>query len=446
MDNQASLAQFDANTQGVDFVWVLFTSYIGTNLVRMVPVAEFKRLLEANQGISVPIQVLHLLPRDGFANGVASTGAFFLRPDVRSLVTPYLDSNKALAMARWVDKENVPIAECARSKLDTLTQLVEQKSNCSILIGFELEFCLLHQQTLPNGQVEYAPVNTRHSWSVIPQGREDEPLLTLLEEAALALQSLGIRLQQFHAELAPGQWEFVLPPDSPLKAVDALVLARQAIMKIANKHGYRATLHPRLSPQTPGTGSHVHVSLNPSPNQKEDLPTIESFFGGILEHFASIAAFTLPQEISYGRVQGGIGSGGDYVCWGWENKEAILRRISSTRFEVKMMDGLANPYLALCAMLAAGLDGLLQGSVLKAGPCLTAPNNMSVEEREALGVKDKMPAGLAESLEYLEANERLRGVLGDALVSTYLAVKRSELDVVQKMSPEEQRAWFVSTY
>lgn len=448
MDKQASLAQFDANTQGVDFVWVLFTTYIGTNLVRIVPVAEFKRLLERNQGISVPRSVLYLLPHDGFANGGAPTGAFFLQPDVRFLITPYLDSNKALAMSTWTDKENVPMAECARSKLDSLTQLVEEKSSCSVLVGFELEFCLLREKkTLPNGQVEYEKVNTNHSWCTIP--REDEPLLALLEEAALALQSVGIRLQQFHAELGPAQWEFILPPDSPLKAVDALVLARQVVMKIATRHGYRATLHPRLSPQAIGTGAHVHVSLNPNPSsnsEKEELPKVESFFAGLIDNFTSIAAFTLSQEISYDRVQGGIGSGGDYVCWGWENKEAILRRISSTRFEVKMMDGLANPYLGLCALLAAGLDGLFRGSALRAGPCPIAPNSMSEQERDALGIKDKMPGGLTESLECLEGNERLRDILSDALVSTYLTVKRCELEVVKQMTPEEQRAWFISTY
>ncbi|KAL2705845.1 hypothetical protein AAEP93_001095 [Penicillium crustosum] len=215
-------------------------------------------------------------------------------------------------------------------------------------------------------------------------------------------------------------------------------------MKVASKHGYRATLHPRLSPELPGTGAHVHISLN-SESEKVDLPTVESFFAGILDHFTSISAFTLPQEISYGRVVGGIGSGGDYVCWGWENRETILRRIASDRFEIKMMDGLANPYLGLCALLAAGLDGLLQGSLLSSGPCTIEPSKMSDQERATLGIKT-MPCELAQSLENLEANERLKQILSDSLVSTYLTVKRSELKVLQQMTPEDSRAWFISKY
>ncbi|KAJ5087830.1 hypothetical protein N7456_011446 [Penicillium angulare] len=431
---------FHAENQGVDFVWVFFTTYIGTNLVRIVPVPEFKRLLETNQGISIPKVILHVLPHDNVADGGTLTGSFLLQPDPRSL-SPSLDSNKAIVMCSWADKDKLPLGECARSKVDTLTHLIEKKSNCSLLVGFELEFCLLREGTLPNGKIEYETVNADHSWCSMT--REDEALLGILEEAVLALQNLGIMVQQFHAELAPGQWEFVLPPNSPLKALDTLVVARQALMKIASKHGYRATLHPRLSSELPGTGAHVHISLNSS---RVDLPTVESFFAGILENFTSIAAFTLPQETSYSRVVGGIGSGGDYVCWGWENRESILRRISSERFEIKMMDGLSNPYLGLCALLAAGLDGLLEGSILSAGPCPIESSKMSDKERAVLGIKSKMPSELTESLKNLEANGRLKKTLGDTLVSTYLTVKRGELKIVQQMTPEEERSWFISRF
>ncbi|CAG7945003.1 unnamed protein product [Penicillium nalgiovense] len=431
--------QFHAKNPDVDFVWVFFTTYIGTNLVRIIPVPEFKRLLEMDQGISVPKVILHVLPHDNVAEGGTLTGSFVLKPDPRWL-SPCINKNKAIVMSTWSHKENFPMGECARSMLDNLERLIEQKSNCSILVGFELEFCLLRQRTLDNGKVEYETVNADHSWCSMT--REDELLLGILEEAVLALQNVGIMVQQFHAELAPGQWEFVLPPDSPLRAVDALVIARQVVMKVANKHGYRATLYPRLSPEQPGTGAHVHISLN---SDKVNLPTVESFFAGILDHFTSISAFTLPQEISYGRVVGGIGSGGDYVCWGWENRETVLRRISSDRFEIKMMDGLANPYLGLCALLAGGLDGLVRGSSLSAGPCTIEPSNMSDQERAALGIKT-MPSDLAQSLKNLEANGHLKQILSDSLVSTYVTVKRSEIKVVQQMTPEERRAWFISKY
>ncbi|KAJ5913692.1 FluG family protein [Penicillium tannophilum] len=432
--------KFYADHKGVDFVWVLFTTYIGINLVRMVPMPAFKRLLETNQGISVPKVILHILPHDNVADGGTLTGSFFLQPDLRSC-SPLLDSNKAIVIASWTNGDKSPLAECARSKLEFLTNLIEERADCSVLVGFELEFSFLRERTLSDGKIEYVTTNVDHSWCSMT--REDESLLGVLEEAVLALQNIGIMVQQFHGELGPGQWEFALPPDSPLKAVDSLVIARQVVMKVATKHGYRATLYPRLSPEKPGTGAHVHISLN---SEKVEVPAVESFFAGILDHFTSIAAFTLPQEISYARVVAGIGSGGDYVCWGWENRETILRRISNERFEVKMMDGLANPYLGLCALLAAGLDGLNQGFLLTAGPCPIEPSNMCPEERTALGVKIKMPCKLIESLDSLEADKSLKQILGDNLVSTYLSVKRCELEVLQQMTPEEKRVWFISRF
>lgn len=443
MTNSTALAlwqQFHAKNQGVEFVWVFFTTYIGTNLVRIIPMPEFRRLLETNEGISVPKVILHVLPHDDVAEGGTLTGSFLLQPDPRSLF-PHIDSNKAIVMASWTDKEKMPMEECARSKLDTLTHLIEQKSGCSLLIGFELEFCLLRQRKMQNGHVEYEAASSDHAWCSMTH--EDELLLAILEDAVRTLRNCGIMVQQFHAELAPGQWEIVLPPDSPLKAVDSLVYARQIVMKVANKFGYRATLYPRLSPQQPGTGAHVHISLN---SEKEHLSTVEAFFAGILDHFTSISAFTLPQEISYSRVVGGIGSGGEYVSWGWENRETILRRISSDRFEIKMMDGLANPYLGLCSLLAAGLDGILQGSFLSAGPCPIEPNKMSDQERAALSINSKIPSHLSESLHNLEANKCLQEILSDAMVSTYLAVKKGELRLVQQMTPEEERAWFIGRY
>lgn len=401
---------------------------------------EFKRLLETNSGISVPKVILHVLPYDKVAEGGTLTGSFNLQPDPRSF-SPYLDSNKAVVFSTWVEKDKSPMGECARTKVDNLTNLIEKETGCSILVGFELEFCLLKQTPLPNGKVEYEQVDNDHQWCSMT--REDEMLLGILEESVLALQNVGIMVQQFHGESAPGQWEFVLPPDSPLRAIDSLVLARQLVMKVANKHGYRATLYPRLSPHEAGTGSHIHISLN---SENPNKPIIESFFAGILENFTSIAAFTLPQEMSYERVVGGIGSGGDYVSWGWENRETILRRISDEHFEIKMMDGLANPYLGTCALLAAGLDGLSQRSILSAGPCSVEPRQISDEERAALNITTKMPVALTESLANLEGNGRLREILGDSMVSKYLAIKRDELKLVQKMTPEEKRAWFVSRY
>jgi glutamine synthetase len=106
---------------------VLFTTYIGTNLVLIIPIPAFKRLLETNQGTSIPKVILHVL-HDNVADGGTLTGSFFLQPDARSF-SPFLDSNKAIVMASWTDQEKSPLGECARTKLDSLTHSIEENRN-----------------------------------------------------------------------------------------------------------------------------------------------------------------------------------------------------------------------------------------------------------------------------------------------------------------------------
>lgn len=180
---------------------------------------------------------------------------------------------------------------------------------------------------------------------------ETRSVVPLLEEIYETLASIGIHLEQIHAESSPGQFEFILPPDSPLSAVDTLIKTRQTITNVVEKHGLRATLYPRPHPMTAGTASHAHISISPATNE-------ESFLAGVLEHLPAVAAFTLSQDISYARVASGIWSGSEWVAWGTQNRETPLRKISPGHWEVKCLDGLANMYFAMAALLATGYLGV----------------------------------------------------------------------------------------
>lgn len=434
--------EFLAQNEEVKFVWIQFTTYIGTHLIRMLPISKFSDMVKHDQFVSVPNSTLHLLPHDHIAEGGTLTGSFYLKPDFGSLhLRPGSNGTRAVIVPWWVDKDGSPIGQCARSKLQNLTDQVREKTGFSILVGFEVEVILM-RRTTNDGQDRYEATNTEHSWCSMTSS--DEEFLDFLEEVVHTLKDIGIEIEQFHSEIAPSQWEFVLPPESPLKAVDCLIITRKTIVSIAEKYGFRATLHPRPIPDRAGTGAHVHISLNAEEGQ--NLRKSESFFAGILAQFPAIAAFALPHQISYARVAPGISSGGLFVAWGWDNRETILRRIQVNRFEVKMLDGLANPYLALCAMLAAGLDGMLTETPLTAGNCTEAPSSISECERAALGIHTMMPKTLEESLGALEMNVVLRRYLGDSMVSTYLAVKRGELLKMKAMTPLQVQNWLISNY
>jgi len=125
-------------------------------------------------------------------------------------------------------------------------------------------------------------------------------------------------------------------------------------MQIAAKNGLRATLHPQPFPGV-GTAAHAHISLV-SPDLEKQF-----FVGGVLKHLPAICAFSMPEAESYDRVKDDQWTGGTWVAWGTQNRETPLRRVENGRWEVRCVDGFANMYLAVGAVVAAGLLGLKEG-------------------------------------------------------------------------------------
>jgi len=122
----------------------------------------------------------------------------------------------------------------------------------------------------------------------------------------------------------------------------------------------------------------------------------------------------------------GVWSGGTYVSWGMENREAAVRLCGTPgnhRFEIRCVDGTANPYLYLASILAATIHGLDTGKTLSVSSSLDIAATLGKEKREELGIGERrLPLKLEEAREYLEQNQMLRNGLGDNFVTKYLAV------------------------
>ncbi|KAJ5414273.1 FluG family protein [Penicillium cosmopolitanum] len=451
-DPRISFQSFLYNHPNVEFIWLQFMSYTSNTLVRIVPIAKFKKMLQEDQWLALTRAVLHLLPGDRLAEGASPSGKFHLRPDFSTAYCQYGSSGtRAVVNVYSVDSKGEPLPECARSRLQELHQTLQYENDCSILIGFEVEVTFLKPKYEGNQIADYEPLNTPFQHSFTGMAPEDRPHIELIEAVARALKSVDIELEQFHAEAGPGQWEFVLPPFEPVTSIEILLRARETITLVAQSFGYRATVATQPFPQQPANGAHIHMSLNAmneattnananvnanrhqNQNQNHDssqtqtqtqTQKAESFFAGILHHFPAILAFALPNDMSYSRIASGTWSGGEYAAWGWENKEVALRRIENNRFEIKLVDGFANPYLVLCALLSAGIIGLRAGLALTGGPCVRAAAQLSADERCMIGLKDALPDHLDASLDALEEDGRIQYLLGQGMVSSYLAVKR----------------------
>ncbi|KAL2860555.1 hypothetical protein BJX68DRAFT_225578 [Aspergillus pseudodeflectus] len=432
------LQVFIRNNPDVKYIWMQFVDYTATVRLRMFPILEFVKIARRQRRIGICVAVLWMMQDDSVAGG-STTGQFYMIPDLSSLRRNVgLDSKSATVMTWWKTDDGEPLEECPRTTLQTITNKLRDEFDIKAVCGFEVEVVFLRPTTDPStGEEDWCATTTNHSWSQMT--RETRRMLPLLEEIAATLASIGIHLEQFHAESAPGQFEFILPPDSPVAAVDTLIKARQIITCVAEQHGLRATLHPRPYPSAAGTASHAHISISP--------PTKEaSFLAGVLHHYQSIVAFTLSGDASYDRVKSGIWSGSEWVAWGTQNREAPIRKISPGHFEIKSLDGLANMYLAMSAFLAAGYAGVKEDRPLTAKDCRHDAATLTDAERSALGITTKLPTTLSQSLDALASNQILQELLGPNLVRNYIMVKRAESEKLSTMDEKTRRKWLVERY
>jgi len=158
------------------------------------------------------------------------------------------------------------------------------------------------------------------------------------------------------------------------------------------------------------------------------MNSLESaFLAGLLNHLGSIALLCLPMTASYKRMMDGIWSGGTYVCWGTENKEAPVRLChagspSSRNFEFKTLDGTANPYLAIAAVLGAGIEGVVEGRKLEIADCEKGAALLGNEERAALGIKERLPLNWEEARTKFYNSSLVENLFGKEFKEKYLSV------------------------
>ncbi|KAJ5162208.1 hypothetical protein N7492_007600 [Penicillium capsulatum] len=412
----------------IQYVWMQWVDYTATLRVRMFPIDEFTRIARKQRRVGISLAVFWMLQDDSMTQDGSTTGQFYLEPDLTSLyrngAMPTPATPSATVMSFWRSETDEPLENCPRTALQTVVEQLHRNHQIDVLCGFEIEVVFLKptidQQT---GQItQYSPATTNHSWSQVTS--ETRRLVPLLEEVCRTLASMGIHLQQFHAESSPGQRPFA---------------ARQVVAAVAEQHGLRATLHPRPLPDGAGNAAHAHISINPSTQEG-------SFLAGILNHYPSILAFTLSQDASYQRVCSGMWTGSEWVAWGFQNRETPIRKISPGHWEVKSMDGLANPYLAMAALLAGGLIGLEARSPLTVQECTIDAATLTAPERSALGITTPLPKSLAASLAALDKDQALRSLLGPHLVQNYSAVKHAEMARLQAMPETERRMWLLERY
>ncbi len=254
-------------------------------------------------------------------------------------------------------------------------------------------------------------------------------------DMVLTLEDMGFVIESSHHEVAPAQHEIDFRYDEGLSTADNIMTFKLAVKTIAKRHGLHATFMPKPKYGENGSGMHINMSLFKDgkdifEDEKDALKLSREaywFIGGLLAHMKGLTAITNPLVNSYKRLVPGY-EAPVYIAWSATNRSPLIRipatRGQSTRIELRSPDSSANPYLALAACLAAGLDGI-EHQIMPPESVNCNILAMSEEERAKKGIEE-LPHSLIEAILALEEDECLKNALGDDTFTKYIAAKKDE--------------------
>lgn len=261
-------------------------------------------------------------------------------------------------------------------------------------------------------------------------------------EMTEVMEEIGVTIEMHHHEVATaGQAEIDMRFDSLTNMGDKVLKYKYVVKNVARKYGKTATFMPKPMFGDNGSGMHVHQSLwkggqNLFAGDKYgNLSELALYYvGGLLTHASAIAAFTNPSTNSYKRLVPGYEAPVN-LAFSARNRSAAIRiptystNPKAIRIEYRPPDGTSNPYLALTAMLMAGLDGIkkkIDPTAAGFGPLTKNIYDLSAEEKAKI---KGLPGSLEEALKALEVDHDFLlegGVFTQDLIDTYIEHKRTQ--------------------
>lgn len=432
-----------AHEEGISLVWFLYADHGGIIRGKSVSAAMLPARMVTGIGHTVAMMAMSMLDQLQPVDGMGPVGEVRILPDPATFVPlPYAPGAGAM-LADQVRPTGEPWDGCARTYLKrAIAELASE--GYAATAAFEPEFTLGRRESDPGGGPDrLVPNDDSLCYSATGFHLAHDYTMDLLS----ALTAQGLRPEHYYPELGHGQQEMSVRYGPALRAADNHVLYREAVRGTAFRRGLWASLAPKPIPDQAGNGAHLHVSLrNLGPDggpgntpvfyDAADQYCLSAagyhFIGGLLAHLPALVALTCGSVNSYRRLAPQMWSSA-YTVYGMDNREAAIRicspmaddRAGSVNLELKPSDSSANPYLALGAVLHAGLDGIRRkldpGEAVNVDPAV-----LSDTERSCRGAR-RLPGSLGAALDALEADTLLMGTLGDLRRRAYLAVKRSEV-------------------
>jgi glutamine synthetase len=416
MSSEISLEHI-AEDRGIKYFLISFVDLLGVQRAKLVPASAIGGMSRNGAGFA------------GFAAWFDMTPAdpdMIAMPDPDSLIQlPWKPEVGWLASDLFMRGEEV--AQAPRNLLRRLLRTAAE-DGYAMKSGVECEFFL----TTPDGQQisDAADRAAKPCYDASALMRRYD----VITEICDAMQALGWEPYQNDHEDANGQFEMNWLFNDALKTADSHVFFKFMVRSIAEKHGLRATFMPKPFPNLTGSGCHTHVSLwSGEQNLFEDAegalgisPLGYHFLGGMIAHADALCALFNPTVNSYKRINAprtlsGATWSPNAVTYSGDNRTHMIRIPDRNRFEMRLADGSANPYLLQAGLLAAGLDGI----AAKRDPGARLDINMYTDGHTVKDVK-RLPLNLLDALRALENSSVLRASLGEAFVSAYLKLRMED--------------------
>ena len=425
------LATF-ATERGIKYFMVSYTDLFGAQRAKLAPAQAIADMQEDGAGFA------------GFASWLDMTPAhadMLAVPDPSSVIQLPWKPEVAWVASNLVMEDEL-VDQGPRNVLNRLVGEAEAQG-MHVKTGVEAEFFLL----TPEGTEISDPYDTAEKPCYDQQAvmrRYD-----VITEICDYMLELGWGPYQNDHEDANGQFEMNWEFDDALRTADKHSFFKFMVKSVAEKHGYRATFMPKPIAGLTGNGCHVHISVwdkdgktNVFADKDMELGLSalgRTFLGGIMNHASALAAITNPTVNSYKRINAPRTMSGatwapNTVTWTGNNRTHMVRVPGPGRFELRLPDGAANPYLLQSIIIAAGLSGVKT----QADPGKRHDIDMYAEGHTVADAP-RLPLNLLDALRQYEADAELMSAMGDGFSQAYLKLKHQEWNAFTSHFSEWER-------
>ena len=408
-----------AKEKGVKYFMISYTDLFGGQRAKLVPAQAINDMVEDGAGFA------------GFATWLDLTAAhpdMMAVPDPSSVIQLPWKPEVAWVAANCV-MEGKPVNQAPRN---VLRKLVDEaaKEGLRVKTGVEPEFFLL----TPDGTKVADPYD-----NAVKPCYDQQAMMRqydVIAEVCDYMLELGWEAYQNDHEDATGQYEMNWKYDDALQTADKHSFFKFMMKSVAEKHGLRATFMPKPFQGLTGSGCHAHISVwstdgksNAFSDDTKELGLSDrgrNFLGGIMKHASALAAICNPTVNSYKRINAPRTSSGatwapNTVTWTGNNRTHMVRVPGPGRFELRLPDGAANPYLMQAIIIAAGLDGVRS----KADPGKRWDIDMYTQGHTVTDAP-KLPLNLLDALRYYDQDTTLKAMMGEDFSAAFLKLKHQE--------------------